>query len=159
MKFLGFILAVVALGMAGLFGWYGSLHPCDMLMKDSLRNVQKGSGEGDFFSSLERIFSPVGMSPGECIQALAKLHLGAPEAREASTTETKPDRVAKKEHKHATKKGELEQLRAVQKKVQNLATPPTKGDAPENEPGYNSRTRGDMRRAIEGVTGSEEGAQ
>lgn len=126
------------------------------------------------------------MSPGECIQALAKLHLGAPEARKASTTETKPDRVAKKEHKHATEKGELdqlnsilrdveklrdqptepgatgseaEQLRAIRREYQNLLNPPTKGDAPENEPGYNSRMRDEMRRAIEGIGGSKEGAE
>ncbi len=142
MKFLWFILAVTALSMAGLFGWYGSLHPCDMLMKDSLRNVKKSSGEGDFFSSLERIFSPVGMSPGECIQALAKLHLGAPEAREARITETKPE-------------SQTEQLRRLQE-YQNLLNPPTKGDPPAGEPGYNSRERDEMLRAIEGIGGSGE---
>ena len=54
---------------------------------------------------------------------------------------------------------EAEQLRAREKSYQKYLNPPTKGDAPENEPGYNSRMRGDMRRAVEGVTGSEEGAQ
>lgn len=146
MKFLWFSLAVVALGMAGLYGWYGSLHPCDMLMKDSLRNVQKGSGEGDFFSSLERIFSPVGMSPSECIQALAKLHIGAPEAREVSTTETKPESQA-------------DQLRRLEQEYQNLLNPPAKDDAQPGEPGYNSRERDEMRRAIEGIGGSDKESQ
>ncbi len=52
-----------------------------------------------------------------------------------------------------------EQLRAIQKEYQNLLNPPTKGDAPENEPGYNTRMRDEMRRAIEGIGGSKEGAE
>ena len=54
---------------------------------------------------------------------------------------------------------EAEQLRAIRKEYQNLLNPPTKGDAPENEPGYNSRMRDEMRRAIEGIGGSKEGAE
>ncbi len=54
---------------------------------------------------------------------------------------------------------EAEQLRAIRKEYQNLLKPPTKGDAPENEPGYNSRMRDEMRRAIEGIGGSKEGAE
>ncbi len=54
---------------------------------------------------------------------------------------------------------EAEQLRAIRKEYQNLLNPPTKGDAPENEPGYNSRERDEMRRAIEGIGGSKEGAE
>ena len=54
---------------------------------------------------------------------------------------------------------EAEQLRAIRKEYQNLLNPPTKSDAPENEPGYNSRTRDEMRRAIEGIGGSKEGAE
>ena len=52
-----------------------------------------------------------------------------------------------------------EQLRAIRKEYQNLLSPPTKGDAPENEPGYNTRMRDEMRRAIEGIGGSKEGAE
>jgi membrane protein required for colicin V production len=54
---------------------------------------------------------------------------------------------------------EAEQLRAIRKEYQNLLNPPTKGDAPENEPGYNTRMRDEMRRAIEGIGGSKEGAE
>jgi membrane protein required for colicin V production len=54
---------------------------------------------------------------------------------------------------------EAEQLRAIRKEYQNLLNPPTKDDAPENEPGYNSRMRDEMRRAIEGIGGSKEGAE
>ncbi len=52
---------------------------------------------------------------------------------------------------------EAEQLRAIRKEYQDLLNPPTKDDAPENEPGYNSRMRDEMRRAIEGIGGSKEG--
>ena len=52
---------------------------------------------------------------------------------------------------------EVEQLRAIRQKYQDLLSPPTKGDAPENEPGYNSRMRDEMRRAIEGIGGSKQG--
>ena len=52
---------------------------------------------------------------------------------------------------------EAEQLRAIRKEYQDLLSPPTKDDAPENEPGYNSRMRDEMRRAIEGIGGSKEG--
>ncbi len=54
---------------------------------------------------------------------------------------------------------EDEQLRAIQKEYQNLLYPPTKGDAPENEAGYNTRMRDEMRRAIEGIGGPKEGAE
>ncbi len=54
---------------------------------------------------------------------------------------------------------EAEQLRAIRKEYQNLLNPPTKGDAPEDEPGYNSGMRDEMRRAIEGIGGSKEGAE
>ncbi len=47
----------------------------------------------------------------------------------------------------------------VEKIYQDFLNPPTKGDAPENEPGYNSRERDEMRRAIEGIGGSKEGAE
>jgi membrane protein required for colicin V production len=52
-----------------------------------------------------------------------------------------------------------EKLRALERSYQDLLNPPTKDDAPEGEAGYNSRMREEMRRAIEGVTGSEKGAQ
>ncbi len=52
-----------------------------------------------------------------------------------------------------------EQLRALEQSYQDFLSPQTKGDAPENEPGYNSRERDEMRRAIEGIGGSKEGAE
>ena len=56
-----------------------------------------------------------------------------------------------------TADSEAEQLRAIRKEYQDLLNPPTKDDASENEPGYNSRMRDEMRRAIEGIGGSKEG--
>ena len=47
----------------------------------------------------------------------------------------------------------------AEKIYQDFLNPPTKGDALENEPGYNSRERDEMRRAIEGIGGSKEGAE
>ncbi len=54
---------------------------------------------------------------------------------------------------------EAEELRAIQKEYQDLLNPPTKGDAPENEPGYNTHERDEMQRAFEGIGGSKEGAE
>ena len=50
---------------------------------------------------------------------------------------------------------ELKQLQDFQ----NLLNPPAKGDAPAGEPGYNTRERDEMRRAIEGIGGSGEESQ
>ena len=55
-------------------------------------------------------------------------------------------------------KGGLEDLQRL-RDYQNLLNPPTKGDAPAGEPGYNSRERDEMRRAIEGIGGSGEESQ
>ncbi len=54
---------------------------------------------------------------------------------------------------------EAQQLRAIQQKYQEFLSPPTKGDAPGNGPGYNSRMRDEMRRAIEGIGGSNVGEE
>ena len=54
---------------------------------------------------------------------------------------------------------EAEQRRAILEEYKNFLSPPTKGDAPENDPGYNTRMRDEMRRAIEGLVGSKEGAE
>ncbi len=50
---------------------------------------------------------------------------------------------------------ELQRLRDYQ----NLLSPPLKGDAPAGEPGYNTRERDEMQRAIEGIGGSGEESQ
>jgi len=42
---------------------------------------------------------------------------------------------------------------------QNLLSPPAKGDATPGEPGYNTRERDEMQRAIEGIGGSGEDSQ
>lgn len=52
-----------------------------------------------------------------------------------------------------------EQLLELEQSYKNLMSPSTKGDAQEGEPGYNSRMRDDMQRAVEGITGAEEPAQ
>jgi membrane protein required for colicin V production len=49
--------------------------------------------------------------------------------------------------------------KGVQESYQNLLNPPTKGDAPGAEPGYNSRMRDEMSRAVEGITGKQDGAE
>jgi membrane protein required for colicin V production len=52
----------------------------------------------------------------------------------------------------------LDELKQLQD-FQNLLNPPAKGDAPAGEPGYNTRERDEMRRAIEGIGGSGEESQ
>lgn len=52
----------------------------------------------------------------------------------------------------------IEDLQRLQD-YQNLLNPPAKDDAPTGEPGYNSRERDEMRRAIEGIGGSGEESQ
>ena len=145
MKFLWFVLAVVALGMAGLYGWYGSLHPCDMLTKDLVRT--KAAADADLGDILRGVVAPVRMTPGECVQALARLHISPNESERLRAGPA------------ATPAEQAEQLRAIRKAYQDLLNPPTKGDAAENEPGYNSRMRDEMRRAIEGIGGSDKESQ
>ena len=55
-------------------------------------------------------------------------------------------------------KGGLEDLQRLQD-FQNLLNPPAKSDAPPGEPGYNSRERDEMLRAIEGIGGANEESQ
>jgi len=57
-----------------------------------------------------------------------------------------------------TAKDGLEELQGIQD-FQNMLNPPAKGDAPAGEPGYNSRERNEMQRAIEGIGGSGEVSQ
>ena len=52
----------------------------------------------------------------------------------------------------------LEDLQGIQD-FQNMLNPPAKDDATAGEPGYNSRERNEMRRAIEGIGGSGEESQ
>ncbi len=49
---------------------------------------------------------------------------------------------------------DFEELRRLEQEYQNLLNPPAKGDARPGEPGYNSRERDEMQRAIEGIGGS-----
>ena len=55
-------------------------------------------------------------------------------------------------------KGGLKELQRL-RDYQNMLNPPAKGDAPAGEPGYNSRERDEMQRAIEGIGGSGEESQ
>ncbi len=55
--------------------------------------------------------------------------------------------------KSGTAKGGIEELQRLQD-YRDLLSPPAKSDAPEGEPGYNTRERDEMRRAIEGIRGS-----
>jgi hypothetical protein len=112
--------------MAGLYGWYGSLHPCDMLIKDIVRT--RGGAAADLEDVLRVYFKPFRMTPGECAQALARRYVSPNE----------PERL---------------------QDYRNLLSPPAKDDAPAGEPGYNSRERGEMQRAIEGIGGSGEESQ
>ena len=57
--------------------------------------------------------------------------------------------------KSDTTRTEFEELRRLEQEYQNLLNPPAKGDAPPGEPGYNSRERDEMQRAIEGIGGSD----
>ncbi len=52
----------------------------------------------------------------------------------------------------------LEDLQGMQD-FQNMLNPPAKDDATAGEPGYNSRERDEMQRAIEGIGGSGEESQ
>jgi len=55
-------------------------------------------------------------------------------------------------------KGGLKDLQRLQD-YRNLANPPAKSDALTGEPGYNTRERDEMQRAIEGIGGSGEVSQ
>ena len=60
--------------------------------------------------------------------------------------------------KSDTARDGLEELQRLQD-YQNMLNPPAKSDAPTGEPGYNSRERDEMQRAIEGIGGSGEVSQ
>lgn len=70
-----------------------------------------------------------------------------------------PERLRRElgEKSDAAKDG-LEELQRLQD-YRNLLSPPAKGNAPSGEPGYNSRERDEMQRAIEGIGGSGEVSQ
>jgi membrane protein required for colicin V production len=55
--------------------------------------------------------------------------------------------------KSDTTRTEFEELRRLEQEYQNFLSPPAKDNAPAGEPGYNSRERGEMQRAIEGIGG------
>ena len=58
----------------------------------------------------------------------------------------------------STARDSIEELQRL-RDYRNLLNPPAKGDAPAGEPGYNTRERDEMRRAIEGIGGSGEEPQ
>ena len=60
--------------------------------------------------------------------------------------------------KSGAAKGGIDDLQRL-RDYRNLLSPPAKGDAPPGEPGYNTRERDEMRRAIEGIGGSGEESQ
>jgi membrane protein required for colicin V production len=60
--------------------------------------------------------------------------------------------------KSGTAKDGLEELQRLQD-YRILLDPPAKSDAPAGEPGYNTRERDEMQRAIEGIGGSGEESQ
>ncbi len=60
--------------------------------------------------------------------------------------------------KSGAAKDGLEELRRLQD-YRILLDPPAKSDAPAGEPGYNTRERDEMQRAIEGIGGSGEESQ
>ena len=60
--------------------------------------------------------------------------------------------------KSSTARDGIEELQRL-RDYRNLLNPPAKGDAPAGEPGYNTRERDEMRRAIEGIGGSGEEPQ
>jgi hypothetical protein len=82
------------------------------------------------------------------VQALARLHISPDKSAQLRVEPTEPGAA----------ESEAEQLRALRKEYQDLLNPPTKSDAPAGEPGYNSRMRDEMRRAIEDIGGSKVGA-
>ena len=118
--------------MAGLFGWYGSLHPCDMLIKDLVRD--RIAADADLGNILRGVVAPVRMTPGECVQALARLHFS-------------PN---KSEQLRGVAGDEAEQLRAIRKAYQDLLNPPTTGDAPGGSKEGGAITESCVRRWIEG---------
>ncbi len=60
--------------------------------------------------------------------------------------------------KSDTAKDGIDELQRLQD-YRNMLNPPAKSDAPAGEPGYNSRERDEMQRAIEGIGGSGEVSQ
>ncbi len=133
--------------MAGLYGWYGSLHPCDMLMKDVVR--ARVASDADLMEVLRDVVAPVKMTPGECVQALAKLHISPKEFERLSRE------MGEKSDAASGRTKELQRLQDYQ----NLLNPPANADAPAGDPGYNTRERDEMRRAIEGIGQSGEETQ
>ncbi len=61
--------------------------------------------------------------------------------------------------KSGTARTDFEELRRLEQEYQNLLNPPAKDDAQPGEPGYNTRERDEMQRAIEGIGGSDKESQ
>ena len=89
------------------------------------------------------------MTPGECVQALARLHISPNKSVQLRGEPMEP----------VAPESEAEKLRALQKSYEDLLNSPTKGDPSAGKPGYNTRERDEMRRAIEGIGGSGEESQ
>ena len=90
MRLAWFSLALMVVSIVGLYGWYGTLHPCEMLKKDILRSETNSdsagpAGEGDMARMLNQLLGDtitrplievwlVNKSPGECARSLVRYH-------------------------------------------------------------------------------------
>ena len=90
MRYVWFALALIAVVVFGLYGWYGTLHPCEMLKIDILRDESiaagpRADGEGGVGAMLKQLFGetvarPVvdawiaNKTPGECAESLIRYH-------------------------------------------------------------------------------------
>ncbi len=90
MRFTWFGFATIAVVVFGLYGWYGTLHPCEMLKTDILRDQGIAAGprandDGSVGAMVKQLFGdavagPVvdvwiaNKSPGECAESLVRYH-------------------------------------------------------------------------------------
>ncbi len=90
MRYVWFALALIAVVVFGLYGWYGTLHPCEMLKTDILRDqgiatgprANDGGGVGAMMKQLfgDAVARPVvdawiaNKTPGECAESLVRYH-------------------------------------------------------------------------------------
>ncbi len=90
MRYAGFAIAMIAVVVFGLYGWYGTLHPCEMLKTDILRDQGIAAGprandDGSVGAMVKQLFGdavagPVvdvwiaNKSPGECAESLVRYH-------------------------------------------------------------------------------------
>ena len=90
MRFAWFGFVTLALATFGLYGWYGTLHPCEMLKKDILRGAAvtdgaRADGTSDVGAMLNQLLGETlarpmaeawlaDKSPGECARSLVRYH-------------------------------------------------------------------------------------